>query len=105
MTEGEKLAARAKRWGLESQAPPADADPEAKLAARAKRFELPKAPEEAEEAKAARAKRFEKPSDMSEADKEKLAARVKRWEVNWDVNDGVDFSCILFHLISIGVPF
>lgn len=86
--------ARAKRWGLESQATAADADPEAKLAARAKRFELPHAPgdEEPEAAKiAARAKRFERPSDMSElADKEKLAARAKRWEVNRDANDGID---------------
>ena len=59
MTPEEKLAARAKRWGLPHTGPPADSGDDAeKLAARAKRWGLPERAEE--------------------DDAEKLAARAKR---------------------------
>ena len=59
MTPEEKLAARAKRWGLPHTGPPADSGDDAeKLAARAKRWGLPE--------------------PAAEDDAEKLAARAKR---------------------------
>ena len=62
MTPEEKLAARAKRWGLPHTGPPADSGDDAeKLAARAKRWGLPE--------------------PAAEDDAEKLAARAKRWGV------------------------
>mmetsp|Transcript_57245 Transcript_57245/g.125261 ORF Transcript_57245/g.125261 Transcript_57245/m.125261 type:complete len:217 (+) Transcript_57245:26-676(+) len=67
LTEAEKFAARAKRWGLPETTPPsasgASADGE-KLAARAKRFGATGAT-----------------GAVVEEDAEKLAARAKRWGV------------------------
>ena len=76
LTEAEKFAARAKRWGLPETAPPSAtsgaAEDGEKLAARAKRFGATGAT-----------------GAVVEEDAEKLAARAKRWR-NWlGVGDGM----------------